>query len=177
MQCFPFAQFFSWIVNEICWYTNLQNRALVLIFAVVPRDCADIQKTIGNISGVYMVYVGSNYRPLTVYCDMNTTSGGWMVSGTTRLKTLLNFKLLNFKLLRFWIRKDYSEIRSTNPIKSKHKHSYIGLKQDIQNTLALLWFQVFQRRSDGSVDFYRNWFNYTQGFGDVKGEFWIGLYL
>nr|XP_023696504.1 tenascin-like [Paramormyrops kingsleyae] len=34
---------------------------------------------------------------------------------------------------------------------------------------------VFVRRQSGNLEFFRNWKNYTIGFGDMNDEFWLGL--
>ncbi|XP_060553736.1 fibrinogen-like protein A [Ruditapes philippinarum] len=34
---------------------------------------------------------------------------------------------------------------------------------------------IFHRRLDGSVEFYRNFKDYENGFGNADGEFWLGL--
>ena len=33
---------------------------------------------------------------------------------------------------------------------------------------------IIQRRTNGAVDFYRDWEEYKNGFGDLTGDFWLG---
>ena len=34
---------------------------------------------------------------------------------------------------------------------------------------------IFQRRTCGEIDFYRDWADYDEGFGHLDHEFWLGL--
>lgn len=44
-----------------------------------------------------------------------------------------------------------------------------------KSSLSLsLSLQVFLRRQNGKLEFYRNWKNYTAGFGNMNDEFWLG---
>uniref|UniRef100_A0AAY4ETB1 Fibrinogen C-terminal domain-containing protein n=1 Tax=Denticeps clupeoides TaxID=299321 RepID=A0AAY4ETB1_9TELE len=41
------------------------------------RDCAQVFKAGHNVSGVYHIYVGNMTESIKVYCDMETSGGGW----------------------------------------------------------------------------------------------------
>ena len=64
-----------WLNLYVCF-----ERLFVFAANVKPRDCADIQSSGSNTSGVYTVYTRCSDCPLMVYCDMTTTSGGWTVN-------------------------------------------------------------------------------------------------
>ncbi|XP_020800432.1 fibrinogen C domain-containing protein 1 isoform X2 [Drosophila serrata] len=64
------------------------------------------------------------------------------------------------------------------PQKATHQEEVPGLKPFpvyCDTRLAGSGWTVIQRRLDGSENFYRSWEEYSQGFGNLSGEFFLGL--
>ena len=54
---------------------------------------------------------------------------------------------------------------------------YISIANNVLSAydiIVVLCFQVFQRRQDGLVDFFRDWSDYESGFGNVTSEHRLG---
>ena len=61
-----------------------------------------------------------------------------------------------------------SGVYTVNPANKTSFEVYCDTKTDAGG------WTVFHKRFNGFVGFYRGWDDYKNGFGDVRGEFWLG---
>ena len=53
-------------------------------------------------------------------------------------------------------------------------YEFMGISEDQKKIFLSVSRQIFLRRQSGRLEFFRNWKNYTAGFGDMNDEFWLG---
>ena len=73
-----------------------------------------------------------------------------------------------------WMQPAILSVRTSFSLSLRHTGAFsVTLSRRLRVTMAIFQ-QVFLRRQNGKQEFFRNWRNYTAGFGNMEEEFWLG---
>ncbi|KAJ8034024.1 Ficolin-1 [Holothuria leucospilota] len=112
-------------------------------------DCNDVRNAGNTRSDVYSIRPAGYGSSFDVFCNMDIDGGGWTKNG-----------------LRSAMRPNVAVTMVRTLSKGEG-----GIFYYLSFTFCRL---VFQRRTNGATDFYRDWASYKNGFGNIRQEFWLG---
>ncbi|CAC5412588.1 unnamed protein product [Mytilus coruscus] len=140
----------------VCQATTEKPTHVLLIYrAEKPKDCTDISVQCNACySGVYPIFpVGSSGVDVLHNEDL------WILMDTEKPKDCTDISVQ--------CNACYSGVYPIFPVGSSGVDVLCIMK-----TYGYSW-TVLLRRIDGSINFYRNWKQYKDGFGNLFGEYWI----
>lgn len=110
----------------------------------------------------YINYALANQRQQPVYAMMQGASGIPNVSSESMKKVPIGCSEVTSNSSGIYRIKTFEESATAF-------FAYCNLETESKKWTVIL------NREDGDISFYRNWIEYKNGFGNIYGEFWIGL--
>uniref|UniRef100_A0A671WHE4 Tenascin Ca n=1 Tax=Sparus aurata TaxID=8175 RepID=A0A671WHE4_SPAAU len=148
---------------------NIQTDSATLTWKPPQAAVTGYQLTFSSVDGVIREVVLS---PTASSYSMAPLTGS--TEYTVRLQAIAGVQRSRFVSTVFTTSKD--EIRpdqTSFPFLKKNHFVEIICVSKAEG--SLVGWLVLLRRQNGKLEFYRNWKNYTAGFGNMNDEFWLGL--
>ena len=146
------------------------------------------KKTIAHYRGVFKAHVEegealeNEIKNLTTkILEIEDTCTGYLSRDCCQVYSLINVNVNNIHFLfQVMIASNSSAETGLYEIKDpctgdrSFNYAKIHVRCDME-TDGGGWIVIQRRITNGTVNFNRNWEDYVNGFGDLEGEFWIGL--
>uniref|UniRef100_A0A8C7WN11 Uncharacterized protein n=1 Tax=Oryzias sinensis TaxID=183150 RepID=A0A8C7WN11_9TELE len=158
--------------------SNIQTENALLTWKP-PRNCADECQPPTPAQEVFLSPTAVSYNMVQLSASTEYSIRLQALAGPKRSRVVTTFLTTTGVLYKH--PRDCSQALLNGDATSGLHTIYVGgdEKQPLQvycdmSTDGGGWI-VFLRRKSGKVEFFRNWKNYTGGFGDMNDEFWLGL--